>query len=88
MMLLYSIHDSKSEAFSPLMSYQARGQAVRDFADQVNNPEIKTLFNHPEDYTLYEVGRFNESEGVVESYTEIVNLGAGSSYKQGPKGVR
>ena len=59
-----SIYDSKAEAWMTPMFFQAIGQAVRTFSDTVNNAD-SPFGKHPEDYTLFEVGAFNEQTGEV-----------------------
>lgn len=85
-MMLYSVHDRKAEAFSIVMCFPARGSAMRHFQDQVNDPQ-SNLNKHAEDYTLYEIGVWDESVGKLVALEEAVNLGAGSSYLNRPQGV-
>ena len=42
------------------------GIAVRAFTDQVNNPQSGgDLYNHPQDFALYEIGSFDDTSGVI-----------------------
>ena len=59
-----SVYDSKAEAWLPPMFFQAVGQAYRSFEDVVNAPEGEFV-KHPEDYTLFLLGEWNEREGVI-----------------------
>jgi len=61
---LYSVFDSKAEAWLPTFSMRTDGEAVRGFTDEVNRGG--SGFNaHPEDYTLFRVGEFDQSLGTV-----------------------
>ena len=62
---VYVVHDSKADAFMMPFFMQEDAQAVRGFQDQVNNPE-SPFFNHAEDYTLFNIGRYSEETGTLE----------------------
>jgi len=66
-LLLVAVYDKKACVFSqPDVAVQV-GQAVRSFSDAVNNPQ--TAFNkHPEDFTLYQVGFFDDNSGHCTPY--------------------
>ncbi len=53
--------------------------AKRTFQDCVNDPE-HAFGAHPEDYTLFSHGHFDQSEGMFEVET-MVSLGNGVSFK-------
>lgn len=59
-----AIRDSKSELFTTPMFFPTKGQAIRAFSDAVNDPGT-AFYKHPEDYSLYSVGAFDDSEGVL-----------------------
>ena len=71
-----SIHDAKAEAWLSPMFFQSNGQAIRSFADAVNNSE-SGLGKHPEDYTLLELGEFNQRTGALEVSKAPLALGTG-----------
>lgn len=61
----FSIFDSKAQAFLPPFQMATTGLAHRAFADCVNNPE-HNFGHHPEDYTIIELGEFDDSTGTFE----------------------
>lgn len=64
MIKVFAIRDVMASAYMAPFTFPARGQAIRAFADTVNDP--KTLLNrHPDDYSLYELGEFDEESGVL-----------------------
>lgn len=69
----YAIRDSKVDLFAQPMSFRSRGEAIRAFADEVNN-EGSMLHKHPEDYSLYEVGEF---DCVAGEFTAIKPVSCG-----------
>ncbi len=71
-----SIYDGKAEAYSQPMFFQSTGQAVRSFSDIVNDRE-HAIGQHPEDYTLFVLGEWNERNGEITLETAPVALGQG-----------
>ena len=59
---IYSIFDKKSDVYSNPMFFKKDGEATRTFSDITNDPKT-TLYNHPEDYSLYMIGYFNDNSG-------------------------
>jgi hypothetical protein len=70
---LYSLYDSKSETWSASpFAHNARGDAIRAFADAVNTKDQKSVLSaHPEDFTLFYVGDYDEKTGVVTSVDKV-----------------
>ncbi len=56
------IYDAKAEAYSQPMYFQSTGQAVRSFSDECNRKD-SNIGMHPEDYTMFHFGNFNERTG-------------------------
>ncbi len=69
-----SIYDGKAEAFSQPFFAQSTGAAVRSFAEIANDSE-HPIGKHPEDYTLFELGDWDERRGSVVLRTAPVALG-------------
>lgn len=60
---VYSVYDSKVECYFPPVYYRARGEAYRAFEDDCRN-EKTNLYKHPEDYTFFELGEFDDSNAL------------------------
>ena len=60
----YTIYDVASGTYTRPFFCQADGQAVREFKDLATNEE-HPIGAHPEDYTLFRVGDFNERTGTL-----------------------
>ena len=43
---------------------QAKGLAIRAFADLVNDPST-VVGKHPQDFTLFEIGNFDQDNGEI-----------------------
>lgn len=78
-LIMCSIRDQKAEAWLNPMFFLARGQAVRSFSDAVNGRE-GDIAKHPEDYTLFEIGSFDQTTGEV-MLVPPVSLGVGVNFK-------
>lgn len=77
---LYTLYDSKSESYSSPSVNPARGQAIRSFGDAVNSGE-SVLSSHPEDFTLFEIGEFDTSTGLLKAYDTKVSVANGADVK-------
>jgi len=78
---VFSIFDSKGEVYWPPRFYINAGVALRDFADAVQAAKgDNALAQHPEDYTLFEIGNWEEREGDLIAYDAKIALGVGIEY--------
>lgn len=57
---LFALHDQALEAYGSPMSYTTRGQALREFTDQVNDKSSQ-INKHPEHYTLHYLGEYDNA---------------------------
>ncbi len=64
-MICCSIYDSKAEAWLSPMFFQAAGQGMRSFGDAINDPKSE-FGKHPEDYSLFVIGKFDQRTGNIE----------------------
>lgn len=72
----FSIFDGKAVAYLPPFVMPEQGQALRVFGDALN--DSKHQFGcHPEDYTLFEIGFFDDRSGLLEPHSapEMVSTG-------------
>lgn len=76
---LFSILDGKSGVYNDTFTAISRGVALRLFTDLVNDPKT-TIARHPEDYTICEVGTFEDTTGILESHVNPVPLGNAAAF--------
>lgn len=77
----YTVYDSKVQAYmSPFMAQNA-GHATRMFADAVAD-EKSVLNKHPEDYTLFEIGSWDDQTAKFESLATPKSLGLALEFVQ------
>lgn len=77
---MFSIYDSKAKAYLPPFILPNSQMAQRTFGDCVNS-EKHQFHAHPEDYTLFQLGTFDDAVGKFMPATPVkVNLGTGIEY--------
>ena len=64
---VFSVLDGKAKAFLPPFCVGEVGVATRLFSDMVCEPKHQ-FNNHPEDYTLFEVGLFDDGTALLEPF--------------------
>jgi len=73
MLRVFAIRDDKAEAYMQPFCTQTRGQAIRMFTDSVNaqdGQQRSVISDHPEDFGLFELGTYNEANGVILTFQE------------------
>lgn len=61
---IYSIYDEKAEMFNTPFFQQNDAIAIRSFNDLAADPQ-SLIYRHPEDYKLYEIGAFEDNNGLI-----------------------
>lgn len=61
-MYMYSLFDTKASVYLPPFCVRAPGEATRMIADLVNDPQ-SNIGKHPEDYSLWHVGFWDDEDG-------------------------
>lgn len=77
-MKVYSLYDSKAEGFMPPFFQRTRGMAVRVMMNSLL--ESAELARYAADYTLFELGDFDEKTGAFKEERE--NLGQLTQYQE------
>ncbi len=76
---MFAVYDSKAECFLPPFFFNSTGLACRYFTAQANN-ESSQLCTYAADFTLFEIGNYNDKNALVETISHH-NLGTALSYK-------
>lgn len=61
-LVIVSVRDRAVNGFASPFFVPSEGVALRSFTDEVNRPD-SALAKHPEDYDLYVLGTFDDSDG-------------------------
>jgi len=81
--LVFTVYDTKAELYLPPFYNQTKGQAVRAFQDTTNTKDHQ--FNrHPEDFTLFYLGTYDDCTTHMEMEKTPISLGKAIEYKDTP----
>lgn len=78
---IFAVYDSKVEAYLQPFFMRSRGEALRAFGEACNDPQTG-FYKHPADYTLFELGSFDEEKGQITTLTVKMALGTALEYKK------
>lgn len=73
-MLVFVVYDSAAEAYGLPFYQRTIGEALRGFSQAVKDPNSQ-LSRSPADFTLFEIGHFDEFSGTIEMYDAKKSLG-------------
>lgn len=76
---LFCIYDSKVSTWSSPLPFKHSGDALRWFIERVNSKD-NNIGKYPSDFTLFEIGCFNESTGILEQLKAPLSLGIGIEF--------
>lgn len=78
---VYAVYDSKAQAFMAPFQTHTRGMAIRMWTDTVNDE--KTQFHkHPGDFTLFELGEYDDENGKFENKSTPESCGLAVEFIQ------
>lgn len=77
---MFAIYDSKAEAYMQPFFAPTNAMAIRMFTDLVSDNSSQ-VSRHSADYTLFAIGEYDDATAQTDSFTSLVNLGTGLSYK-------
>jgi len=80
-LIAFAIRDTKADAFTAQPFFcLSRGIALRNFTQLVNDQQTEPG-QYPADFTLYEIGSFDQTDGTITARGEgILDLGNGLNY--------
>ncbi|AZL82679.1 nonstructural protein [Apis mellifera associated microvirus 3] len=70
---VFAVYDAKAEVYNAPFFTQTVGLALRGFTDEVRNPD-SMLNKHPEDFSLFEIGEFDQLTGAITPLTAPVSI--------------
>ncbi len=77
-----SVKDRAADAFARPMFVPSTGVAIRSFSDELNRSDADNqLYNHPDDFDLYEFGVFDDNTGLFDLYDQPKLLSLGKQVK-------
>lgn len=78
---IFTIYDEKAESYLPPFFLPNAGMAKRTFGDCVKD-EKHAFGQHPSDYTLMELGTYDDQTGTLNPNEKNKSLGNGLEYAQ------
>lgn len=75
-MKIFSVYDSKAGAYLQPFFFNHTGGALRAFSDLCSDVQ-HTFGKHPEDYTLFELGTYEDDKSSFDIYDTPRSLGVG-----------
>jgi hypothetical protein len=81
-LVLCTVKDRAADAFGRPMFVPSVGVAIRSFSDEVNRKDAENqLYNHPDDFDLYELGEFDDNTGLFTLHDQPKLLSLGKQVK-------
>jgi hypothetical protein len=77
-LIICSVKDRAADAYGRPMFVPSTGVAIRSFSDEINRSDTDNqLFNHPDDFDLYDFGIFDDNTGKFELHElpQLLTLG-------------
>lgn len=78
---IFALYDCKAEAYLAPQYFPTKGIAIRAFTELSNDGE-SNVSKHAEDYTLFEVGEFDDSNCGFNIYSTPVSVGKAIEFKK------
>lgn len=78
--LMCCVFDTVSKVYAPPFYAVTKGEAIRSFANAVNDKNMGDLNKHPKDFLLYVIGSFEDTSGLLTAVSPPERLGLGSDF--------
>lgn len=72
---VFAIYDSAADYYLPTFTSRSVGEALRDFGSSAKDHNAGQLYSHPADFTLFEIGTYDNTSGIVTSHQAKTNHG-------------
>lgn len=77
---IFTIYDVKSETYLQPFYMKTKGEAIRGFYEALNDPQT-TFAKYPADFTLFEIGEFDDLDCSIASHSVKIPHGNGLEIK-------
>jgi len=77
---VFSIYDSKAEAYKQPFFMATKGEAVRGILEVLDRPD-HLFAKYPTDYTLFELGEYDDSNGKMLPLNSPISHGSLLEYQ-------
>lgn len=80
-LLMFAVYDSKAKAFCRPFFAAVEAVALRAFEGGANDVDSE-IGRHPADFSLFQVGEFDDDTGVVKPLDQHVNFGLATQFRR------
>lgn len=77
---MFTVYDSKAEAYLAPFYFTTVGQALRSFMDTCAD-QTHPFYLHAEDFTIFEIGSYENQDASFELHLTPLSIGKASEYK-------
>lgn len=77
---IFTVYDTKAEAYLPPFYMNTKGQAIRAFSDSANDRN-HAFCKHPGDYVLFHLGSFDDADASFELDAAPQSVGVAIEFK-------
>jgi len=81
MLKMFTIYDSKTECYDNPFCGVTRGDVLREFINACNDEKSK-FSKYPSDFTIFEIGEYDQASGITHLYEAKQNLGLALDFKK------
>lgn len=78
---MFSLYDSKAKMFGTPFFMPTIGMALRALQDLTNDNQ-SMVSRHPSDFSLYELGEFNDEDGSTQNKIPLNMVAIAAEFKQ------
>lgn len=79
-LVVCAIFDKAAQFYHHPQFFRASGAATRWFQDLVTNPKAEEIFNHADQFDLYQVAEFDDFDGHFEPLARPLLLVHGAAF--------
>lgn len=79
--LMFAVYDSKAKVYCRPFFVAVEAVALRAFEGGANDESLE-MGRHPEDFSLHQLGEFDDDTGVVKALEPHVNHGLASQFRR------
>lgn len=76
---VFTVYDSKAEFYMQPFCMKSKGEAIRAFSESCNDDKT-SLGKYPADFTLFEIGEFDDAKGTYLLHNTLINCGIGNEF--------
>lgn len=80
-LIVCAAYDSKIQNYAQPFFMRTKGEAIRAWTE-VSNDTSTNIGKYPEDFSLMELGEYDEASGSFSNHQAPINLGLASQYKK------